>query len=61
MRNLPVPARERVNMATMAPSPTSTKSWRNMMNTRDILAKKYQQIAGVSALHFNAVAEKKKK
>ncbi len=40
MCSLPVPARERVYMATMAPPPPSTKSWQNMMNTRDTLVKK---------------------
>ncbi len=38
MPNLPVPARERVNMATMVLPPLSTKSWQNMTNTRDTLA-----------------------
>jgi hypothetical protein len=61
MRNLPVPARERVNMAIMALSPSSTKSWQNMTSTRDTLAKKYQQIAGVNAHCFNATAEKNSK
>ncbi len=33
-------ARERVNMATMAPPPPSTKSWQNMTRTRGTLAEK---------------------
>jgi hypothetical protein len=61
MSNLPVPAGESVNMATMAPPPHSTKSWQNMTNTRDTLAKKYQQIAGDSAQCLIATAKKKNK
>jgi hypothetical protein len=48
-------------MATMAPPPPSTKSWQNMTRTRETLAKKYQQIAGVSVHHFDATAKKKNK
>jgi hypothetical protein len=34
------PCCKRVNMATMAPPPPSTKSWQNMTNSRDITTKK---------------------
>jgi hypothetical protein len=52
---------ERVNMATMVPPLSSTKSWQNMTRTRGRLAKKYQQIAGVSVHCVNAMAKKKNK
>jgi hypothetical protein len=48
-------------MATMAPPPPSMKSWQNMTRNSDTLAKKNQQIAGVSAHHVDAPAGKKNK
>jgi hypothetical protein len=48
-------------MATMVPPNPSTKSWQNMTRTRDTLAKKYQQIAGVGARYFDATAKKNNK
>jgi hypothetical protein len=48
-------------MTTMAPTPLSTKSWQNMTRTRHTLAKKYQQIAGVSVRCFDAMSKKKNK